>query len=133
MEIRLFKEEDIKTMCYYENLIFGETLGEDFLLSELNTNEFARYFVMLDEGKIIGQLGLWISSPLAQVINFYIIEEYRRQGLGEKLMNFGIDYMKLNQVSTITLEVRPSNKKAQELYRKLGFNKVAIRRNYYKT
>ena len=47
-------------------------------------------------------------------------------------MNFGIDYMKDNQVSTITLEVRPSNKKAQELYRKLGFNKVAIRRNYYK-
>jgi len=39
--------------------------------------------------------------------------------------------IKKEGVSYIFLEVRPSNKTAVALYKKLGFQKLGLRKNYY--
>lgn len=58
-------------------------------------------------------------------INYiYVKETYRRKGIATKLLNYIID-------RNTTLEVNILNKEAINLYKKLGFQIVAIRKRYY--
>ena len=41
--------------------------------------------------------------------------------------------MKLADLSTALLEVRRSNRIAQDFYRKNGFDQLSVRKNYYQT
>ena len=43
-----------------------------------------------------------------------------------------LEYLLINISKDITLEVRESNYPAINLYKKFGFTKLAIRKNYYK-
>lgn len=49
-----------------------------------------------------------------------VLEEYRRQGIGRQLLEYGIN-KGLSKGLTVTLAVDPINEKAQHLYRSLGF------------
>lgn len=58
-------------------------------------------------------------------INYiYVKEKYRNRGIAYKLLTYVLD-------RPATLEVSILNKKAINLYKKLGFEIVAIRKNYY--
>ena len=57
--------------------------------------------------------------------------EYRRQGIGEKLLLALLEKAKGLALSFVTLEVRESNRAARELYKKHGFADVGKRKNYY--
>jgi len=46
-------------------------------------------------------------------------------------MQYLLNIAKKHRVTTMLLEVRPSNPDAIRLYRKLGFNELGIRPNYY--
>lgn len=86
---------------------------------------------LLSKHDIIGISGFWIMVDEAHINTIAVRNAYRRQGIGEWLLIFLIDMAKQLQANTITLEVRVSNKEAQELYRKYGFREVGIRRRYY--
>jgi [ribosomal protein S18]-alanine N-acetyltransferase len=53
---------------------------------------------------------------------------YRRRGIAEHLLR---EALRQAGVRTATLEVRRSNDAALGLYRKLGFDVRAVRREYY--
>ena len=80
---------------------------------------------------IIGFSGIWVMAEESHITNIAVRKEYQRRGFGEMLMLGTIDLsMELDAV-IMTLEVRASNKSAQNLYLKYGFEKVGIRRGYY--
>jgi len=130
--IRAMQPQDIAEIVRLDRLILGQSLGESAFESELAENLFNRYFVMEDEtGRIIGHIGLWIDPPLAQILNFYIIEEQRRFGFGKQLFEFAIRRLSMLGVDTITLEVRQTNFTAIRFYEDFGFFKAAVRKQYY--
>jgi ribosomal-protein-alanine N-acetyltransferase len=108
-------------------------LGEETLESELAENRFTQFFVMEDETthEFLGHVGVWIDVPLAAILNFYVVPERQRQGLGSLLMDFILNYLQTHQINTLTLEVRKSNECAQNMYKHYGFAEVSIRKNYY--
>ena len=57
--------------------------------------------------------------------------DYQGQGLGRRLMNELISRVKALGVDSMTLEVRPSNTVAINLYTSLGFRSVGQRPKYY--
>ncbi len=63
--------------------------------------------------------------------NIVVAEGARRQGLGARLISELADQARAEQGEAIFLEVRESNMGARSLYRKLGFEEVGSRRNYY--
>lgn len=67
----------------------------------------------------------------AHVLNICVAAGYRRRGLGETILLQLIDDARQLHADTLLLEVRPSNTAAIELYRKLGFNEIGLRKNYY--
>ena len=58
-------------------------------------------------------------------------KEFRKAGLGQKLLEAGIQEAAAKGVERILLEVRQSNKAAIRLYEKNGFQTIGLRKSYY--
>jgi len=130
--IRPMQKEDIDAIVRLDRLILGQSLGEAAFEEELKDNPLNRYFVMEHEsGEIVGHIGLWLDPPLAQVLNFYIVPNLRKQGLGTTLFAFALEECRRRSVDTVTLEVRPTNHSAIHFYQRFGFFKAAVRKQYY--
>lgn len=83
------------------------------------------------ESSIIGMAGIWYMFDEAHVTTLAVRGKKRRQGLGEMLLFELIDLSQEMDARVVTLEVRVSNKSAQQLYLKYGFKGISIRRGYY--
>ena len=78
-----------------------------------------------------GILGFVIYSEIyenCEIIDVFVKEKYRNNGYASKMLS---EVIEKNKNRSITLEVNSTNVPALELYNKLGFEKVAIRKGYY--
>lgn len=121
--IREFRYEDINKV---------NSLLEPFnynINNSINNNDFFKCLVY-DDSDIKGVLVYDLIYDRIEIEYIIIDESYRRQGLGNQLLKYLIELHK--EIKNITLEVRCSNIPAIKLYESNGFEKVAIRKNYYK-
>lgn len=81
--------------------------------------------------RIKGFLGFWIMADEAHITSIATGRDFRRQGIGELLIQAVLDMSIRRKARIVTLEVRISNTTAQQLYTKYGFNQVGLRRGYY--
>ena len=65
--------------------------------------------------------------------NISVLETMRRQGVGNFMLDILKKRMSLSGITTVLLEVRRSNKIAQDFYRKNDFQELSIRKDYYQT
>lgn len=130
-KFRLMTEEDIDQILKIEHASFSLPWSRDAFVNEMTRNQYALYIVLEEGDLIIGYCGMWVVVDEAHVTNIAILSEYRGQKLGEALMRKAMAAAKENGAATMTLEVRVTNIVAQSLYRKLGFQDGAIRKNYY--
>lgn len=92
-------------------------------------NEFTKIYTYIIDNNVVAFLIFTIMYDKCEIIDVFVKEEYRNNGIAGKLISEIInDY----SVDNITLEVSENNYKAINLYNKLGFKKVASRKNYYK-
>lgn len=69
----------------------------------------------------------------SELLTLSVSTDYQQKGLGYKLLHSLFHEVMKEGVYCCFLEVRPSNKSAIKLYRKLGFYQVGLRKDYYKT
>ena len=115
-----------------EESSFNIQWTEDDFLRELTQNKTAIYIVAVLDGEIVGYAGLWHVVNEGQITNVAVLPEYRRLGIGEKLMQEFFEIASELNMMGITLEVKISNYAAQKLYTKHGFKPEGFRKNYYK-
>ena len=96
-----------------------------------STNPFQRRIEYFIEDKSIAYLEYSIIYDRIEIDNVVVLEEYRSNGIGTKLMAYLISLAIELHAINITLEVRVSNAVAKKLYKKFGFHEVAIRKYYY--
>lgn len=126
MKIYFAKENDIEIINYILKN-FNTRLSE----SEFNENPFNKYLIIKEE-EIIGLLVYSVKYEQAEIEYLYINEKYRNKGYSKKLLDFMFTDLKRKSVEIVTLEVKKSNIKAINLYKKYFFKQVAIREKYYK-
>ena len=80
---------------------------------------------------IAGFLGLWFMGDDAHIVSVGVRRDYRARGVGELLLVAAIRQAMRHSANTVTLEVRPSNHVARNLYSKYGFEDCGVRRAYY--
>lgn len=120
--IRFYEEKD-----YYYVLKLLEEFNNKI---DLKSNPFYKCFVYEDD--IIK--GCLVFEEIYERVELdYIVVDsnYRRCGIGSKLIDYLIDYCMNNNISNITLEVNENNIAAQDLYKKKGFCVVSKRDGYY--
>lgn len=94
----------------------------------------AYYLIARDvdrDNLIIAYAGCWVLANEGHITNVAVDPDYQRQGLGRRLMNELTSRVKALGVDSMTLEVRPSNTVAINLYTSLGFRSVGQRPKYY--
>lgn len=130
MKIRLMTIDDIQAVTLGEKEALGSTLGDTFFSKEL-PNPAARFWVATINEEVIGYLGAYLIEPDAEIINFYILNEYRRKGYGSKLFEELLKECFLREIKTINLEVRNNNTPALNFYLQQGFKSINVRKQYY--
>ena len=81
---------------------------------------------------IAGFVGYWKMVDEVHIISIAVRRNFRRQGIGELLLQKALQQSRTYKFNEVTLEVRKSNTAAKNLYAKYGFQMVGIRKEYYK-
>ncbi len=122
---------DVDQVMEVERVSFTTPWTTDIFYQEIVDNQYAYYYVIEWNGRIVGYVGTWVVLEDAQVTNIAIMPELRGNKLGEKLFQYMLLQVKLIGATRLSLEVRESNIPAQKLYRKFGLVPGGIRKNYY--
>lgn len=122
---------DIEAITRLEARSFHSPWRKEFFESELIAG--GRYNVVIKdhEGLLYGYLFAMYFVDEMHINKIAVEEEIRRQGIATKLMAACIDFAKENRVTMISLEVRETNRGAQDFYKSLGFNSAYLRPRYY--
>ncbi|NOT17734.1 MAG: ribosomal protein S18-alanine N-acetyltransferase [Sulfuriferula sp.] len=79
----------------------------------------------------IGYAVLMLIIDELHLLNITIAPDYQGRGWGRQLMRSLIKQAQQDEAQCMWLEVRPSNTVARHLYDHIGFDYVAVRKNYY--
>jgi ribosomal protein S18 acetylase RimI-like enzyme len=107
--------------------------AKSFLKDRIENNE-STIFLCVHEGKAVGFTQLYpmfssVGMRRTLVLNdLYVVEDARRLGVGNALIDAAIQYGKEVNAKGIALETGFDNVKAQALYEKIGFEKET---NYF--
>ena len=81
--------------------------------------------------RLLGFIGIWLMVGEAHIVTVAVRDDYRRMGIGERLLIACIEMALEYDQEVVTLEVRRSNEAAQRLYEKYGFDHAGVRVRYY--
>ena len=97
--------------------------------------QHGKLLVLFDDKEPVGLLELmndWDNEEAAYVYALAIEEEYRNQGLGTKLIKYGLELLIEEGYSRAKLTVDPDNNPAIHVYQdKLGFKKTDYEEDVY--
>lgn len=124
-EYLLIKRESLKE--YSKIAGYKITLTDNLIKKELidSINNPKRFILFIEDSQIIGYLigSIIISEhkPYGYIDDVFVYKQFRSQGFGTILINEFIKIIKKKNVKKLRLGVNIKNKKAIELYKKLGF------------
>jgi ribosomal-protein-alanine N-acetyltransferase len=123
--------DDIPAVLDIERRSFTTPWPPEAFHQELNHNRLARYTVARQGGAVVGYAGVWLMVDEAHITTFAVHPDWRRQGVGRRLMQALLIAAREMGAVHMTLEVRVSNEAAQALYQQHGFTIAGRRERYY--
>lgn len=124
---KIINKDDANKLFYIEKKIFK---NEAYSLKQIEEiifmKNYTSYFIK-EKDIISGYIIVFDNSETFEIMKIGVLEEKRKMGIGEKLIN------KIKEKEkNIFLEVRENNISAISFYEANGFKKIGIRKNYYK-
>lgn len=112
----------------------GSLLHKDYRkLNDLNAlmnEKYFKVFVAVDNDKIIGFLSITELYETVDILDIFVMEDYRRRHYASQLLNYMISDVS-DTVELFTLEVSSQNKAAVQMYENFGFEVICKRLFYY--
>ncbi|MBQ6843967.1 MAG: ribosomal protein S18-alanine N-acetyltransferase [Agathobacter sp.] len=130
MLIREMTFTDITQAVEIENQCFSTPWSEKSFQDSL-TREDTLFLVCEEQDTITGYIGMYISFEEGSITNVAVSPIFRQKGYGEALVFATKERAKEKQIEKIFLEVRVSNVPAISLYKKMGFENLGKRKNFY--
>jgi len=138
IEINIATSSDIPALCEFEKI--ARITEPEIWIDKFNLNEYKKKMINagLDDlennkiilarqdGSVIGRCDLLIMDSLMnfEIIGYidwiYVLKEYRRKGIGKKLINKAEEYFRMRGVKEYYL-FTAQNDEAQKFYHKLGY------------
>ena len=131
MTIETMNMTHVAQIAALEKICFSDPWSENSVASELK-NPLSYWLVAVENGQVAGYIGSQTVMGETDMMNVAVHPDFRRQGIGEQLVNALVAELKKQESHCLTLEVRASNAPAIALYEKLGFVEIGRRKNYYR-
>ena len=130
MEIRIAEKKDIPDAAALEAACFSAGASRETLERMLDRPDWV--LLCAAEGEeLLGHV--WFQTVLDEgyVGNIAVAPTHRRKGVGRALTLAMLERARERGAAFLTLEVREGNLPARRLYESCGFQRVAVRKNYY--
>lgn len=127
MKIRKYQPADKEQVIELVSRIFGNIFNGDpaqfKLLKEFDvTQDYVLFLVTEIDNKIVGTMALKkIDDAVARLKRMYVSREYRRRGIGQKMLDLIIKFAKQNGYKKILLHTYPIMENARRFYKRNGF------------
>ncbi len=141
--IRPMEPGDIPAVAAIEAATFADPWTEWMFTEDLWRIDSRIWLVAEAGGIVVGYAGIWLAeatdtpveparSPfIAHLLDIAVRSDLRGRGLGVALLSAAMAAALERGADRMTLEVRPSNRVALDLYARAGFQTVSVRRGYY--
>ena len=135
MLIREMTLQDVPVVAEIEKACFSLPWSEQSLIDSVERADtlflVCEENVTSTEAVITGYIGMYLSFDEADITNVAVAPAHRKKGYGQAIVSRAIELAKEKQLEMILLEVRVSNVPAISLYKKLGFEEIGVRKNFY--
>lgn len=130
---------NINDMTLYDLEQIKDTLITDFdnfwnyNIFKQELEQVNSYFIVAKKinNDIVGFAGFKKITDEADIMNIVVKKSFRNMGIGSLLLGELIKKCTKLEINQINLEVNENNISAISLYKKFGFKKTGIRKNYY--
>ena len=128
--VREMTVDDLPQVMVIENENFSKPWTDKGFLSFLLRYD-TLFLVVEEDGEILGFVGSVMVLDEAEITNVAVMKSHQKQGLGRLLIESLMRIIAGLEIEILHLEVRVSNSEAISLYRRIGFEAVGMRHNYY--
>jgi ribosomal-protein-alanine N-acetyltransferase len=129
--VRRMERKDVAAVAAIEAGAFSSPWSRETFSSLLDRPGLA--MLVLDDASegVIGYAVLWCISDQGELANVAVVPHLQGRGLGSRLLAGALDIARERGITSVYLEVRASNERAAQLYRRFGFSEVGRRKRYY--
>jgi [ribosomal protein S18]-alanine N-acetyltransferase len=131
--LRAMTPADLEAVLGLEHDLFGdEAWSRQMLEGELAEQPRSRYYLIAeDDGVAVGYAGLMVSGYQADVLTLAVAAGQWGRGIGSGLLEALLAEAARRGATSVFLEVRVGNTRAQNLYSRYGFKEIGVRKGYY--
>lgn len=129
--VRPAKVRDLDAVLEVERASFSLPWGRESFRSLIGLSR-ATFLVADVEGDIVGHAVAWWAGGEGEVANLAVLPRHRGRGVATLLLDHVLERARQEKLGALFLEVRTSNARALELYRRRGFEQVGVRPSYYR-
>ena len=130
MKVIQMTEAHLGAVAELERLCFGEPWSENAL--RLLLGDAAIGFVCIENDRVAAYGGMLFAPDEGQVTNVAVHPDFRRRGMGARIVEAFVAEAKQRDLEQISLEVRVSNAAAIGLYQGFGFYTAGVRKRFYR-
>ena len=130
--LRPMTADDLAAVIGIELATFpDDAWSERMMRDELSGVPDTRYYLVAQEGEVVGYAGLAVIGDQGDVMTIAVRAEHQGHGVGRALLAELIGEAARRGATDLFLEVRHDNARAKELYHRMGFVEIGVRRGYY--
>ena len=137
VEIRDMEDRDLDQVMEIENTCFLRPWKMSDILYEMHENPVSNVWVIEYSNasfglkQVVGFVDYWVTFDSGTICQIAVHPDIQRSGVGSELLNEVFKDALAKKVRTLTLEVRASNEKAINFYKKHGFYVSHTKPGYY--
>lgn len=117
-------------IAFIENRCFSDPWSVKSIETQLSSAQ--TICIIVEENSTV--MGFALGTEVcgeAELYRIAVLDEHRRKGIGERLMNEFLSECQKRKAEKVFLEVRSRNLPAITLYKKSGFEEISVRKHYY--
>ncbi len=131
VQIVPMRRRHLRSVVRIEAQVYPRPWSHSLFVSELALRSTRAYFVAKVGRDVVGYAGLLMSMNDGHVTTIAVDPAWHRHGIGTRLLLALAREGVARGATALTLEVRLSNRGAQEMYKRFGFTAVGVRKGYY--
>ena len=131
VHVQSMRRRHVRSVLKIEQEVYPRPWSASLFISELALRSTRAYFVARIGRELVGYAGLMMSIDDGHVTTIAVDPRWHRNKIGTRLLLVLARDAIARGATSLTLEVRMSNRGAQDMYRRFGFAPVGVRKNYY--
>lgn len=125
------RRRHVRSVARIEAEVYPRPWSASLFMGELAMPGDRSYFVARCRGAVVGYVGVMLTGFEGHITTLVVHPDLRGRRIGTRLLLEAVGEARRRGAPNLTLEVRVSNQRAQQLYRRFGFGPAGVRRSYY--